>query len=152
VGVSLKKGPKMRWVTYGLVLCVLCFGGMARAQEVKPEDQTKKIEELKKDLQDAQNRREELAKENEKLTTRVAELKKENDAQAAQIQDLQRQAADFADRTLFLGSHYAGWKQFIAANPAIRMQWELFIKMAGMGAGPQSLLFLDPSWPLSEQQ
>jgi septal ring factor EnvC (AmiA/AmiB activator) len=152
VGVSLKKGPKMRWVTYGLVLCVLCFGGMARAQEVKPEDQTKKLEELEKVLKDAQDRRADLARENQKLTAQIAELKKETDAQAAQIKDLQHQAADFADRTLFLGSHYEAWKQFIAANPEIRTQWELFIKLAGMGAGPRSLLFLDPNWPLSEEQ
>lgn len=139
----------LRWVTCGLI--VLGLTGVARAQDVKPGDEETKLKEMKQELKDAQDRRAELAMENQKLLAHVAELDKANKAQAAQLEDLKRQAAGFADQTVFLGSHYAAWKQFIAANPDVRMQWELFLKVTGSGEAPQSLLFLDVNWPLSEE-
>ncbi len=80
----------------------------------------------------------------------MAELEKQNNAQAAQIETLQKQAEGFADRTLFLGAHFAAWQQFIAANPAIQYQWEVFEAMTGLGNNPQeNPVFVDTNWPLS---
>jgi hypothetical protein len=127
---------------YGF-LAVLLAAGAAYGQNATPQDLQKANTELKAELAKAQERKTELS-------ARVAELEKQNAAQAAQIETLQKQAEGFADRTLFLGAHFATWQQFIAANPAIRYQWELFEAMTGLGSSPQeNPVLVDTNWPLS---
>jgi hypothetical protein len=115
--------------------------GTIRAQDVKGDD----LKNMRAELKAAQDRKAELS-------TRVAELEKQNQAQAAQLEEMKRQAASVADRTLFLGAHYAAWTQFIAANPAIKMRWELFEQAAASASVAQSAIFMDPNWPLSGKQ
>ena len=129
---------------------MLSLTGVVRAQAVKP-DTAALLKETAQKLQDAQDRKAELAKENAKLTAQIAELTKANKAQAAQIEDLKTQVAAFADKTLFLTTHYTTWKQFIAANPTVKVQWEMF-EQATSAFASQSPFFMDPNWPLSEYQ
>jgi septal ring factor EnvC (AmiA/AmiB activator) len=124
---------------------VLMVAGAAYGQNASPQDLQKANAELKAELKAAQERKTELS-------TRVDELEKQNKAQAAQIEQLKKQAEGFADRTLFLGAHYAAWEQFMAANPSIRAQWDLFEATMGIGASPQNPLFVDTNWPLSGEQ
>jgi hypothetical protein len=138
----------MRWVIGSLI--VLSFTGIVHAQDVKP-DLDKLLKETQKQLKEAQDRKAELASANEKLSAHIAELEKTNKEQASQIDDLKRQVAGFADRTLFLTSHYNTWKQFIGANPNIKAQWEVFERVTSVVI-PQSAIFMDPEWPLSAIQ
>ena len=130
---------------------VLLLAGIARGQDVKPDDLKKLLNQTRDELKSVQDRKAELAMENAKLSNRIAELEKINQAQAAQLDDLKRKAAAFADRTLFLSTQYAAWTQFINLNQAIKMQWAIFedtIAMAGAGHSP---LFIDTDWPLSQK-
>jgi uncharacterized phage infection (PIP) family protein YhgE len=138
----------MRWVIGSLM--VLSMAGIVHAQDVKP-DLDKLLKETQKQLKEAQDRKAELASANEKLSSHITELEKASKEQAAQIDDLKRQVAAFADRTLFLTTHYNTWKQFIGANPTIKAQWEVFEKITSVVA-PQSAIFMDTEWPLSVDQ
>jgi septal ring factor EnvC (AmiA/AmiB activator) len=130
---------------YGF-LTVFLVAGAAYGQNATPQDLQKVNAELKAELAQAQDRKAELS-------TRVAELEKQNNAQAAQIETLQKQAEGFADRTLFLGAHFAAWQQFIAANPAIQYQWEVFEAMTGLGNNPrENPVLVDTNWPLSSKK
>ncbi|MGD0138286.1 MAG: hypothetical protein ABSD28_05375 [Tepidisphaeraceae bacterium] len=129
----------MRWVMG--CLAVLMFAGTVRGQDVKPDE----LKNMRAELKAAQDRKAELS-------TRVAELEKQNQAQAAQLEEMKRQAADVADRTLFLSAHYAAWTQFIAASPPIKMRWELFEQTVASANAPPSPIFMDPNWPLSVKQ
>jgi hypothetical protein len=122
-------------------LAVLMIAGTAGAQDVKPDE----LKIMRAELKAAQDRKAELS-------SRVAELEKQNQQQAALLEEMKRQAAGVADRTLFLSAHYAAWTQFIAANPAIRMRWELFEQTVASAGAPESAIFLDPNWPLSVKQ
>lgn len=138
----------MRWPICALIL--LTFTAPLHAQNAKP-DADKLLKETEDKLKDAQDRRAQLADQNTKLAAQIADLKKTIETQSAQIVDLKTQAAGFADKTLFLTTHYTAWKQFIAANPAVKVQWEFFEKTAATFI-PQSPLFIDPNWPLPEDQ
>lgn len=132
---------------------VLLLAGIARGQDVKPDDMKKLLNETQAGLKTAQNRLVELATENGKLAARITELDKINKAQAAQLDDMKRKAAVFADRTLFLSTQYAAWVQFINANPAVKMQWEIFEETtAAVNAPSSSPIFMDTDWPLSVKQ
>src|SRR5579872_4011008 len=96
------KGLKMRRII-GCVT-VLLLAGIARGQDVKPDDLKKLLNQTRDELKSVQDRKAELAMENAKLSNRIAELEKINQAQAAQLDDLKRKAAAFADRTLFLST------------------------------------------------
>jgi predicted nuclease with TOPRIM domain len=134
----------------GCVL-VLMLAGIARGQEVKPDDLRKLLDQTKQALKEAQDRKAELATENLKLSAQVNELAKVNQAQAAQLDDLKRRAAAFADRTLFLSAQYAAWTQFLEMNPVVKMHWSIFEETtASVGSG-QSPLFMDTDWPLSSK-
>ena len=133
----------MRSVTCFLMVLILATAALADTS--KPDDTLAQ-------LKAAQDRKAELATENGKLLAQVAELQKQLQVQGAQLDELKRQAAIIADRTFFLSSHYAAWTQFISANPAIKMQWELFLRMVVTGSTPQTPLFMDPDWPLSAKQ
>jgi hypothetical protein len=133
----------MRWITSGLA--VLILAGAAYGQNASPQDLQKLNAELKAELTAAQERKTELS-------TRVDELEKQNKAQAGQIEELKKQAAGFADRTLFLGAHYAAWEQFMAENPGVRSQWDLFEAMTGLGNTAENPVFVDRDWPLSGKE
>jgi predicted nuclease with TOPRIM domain len=129
---------------YGIL--VLVAAGTAWGQNVSPQDLQKINTELKAELSAAQERKTELS-------ARVDELEKQNKAQAAQIEAMQKEAAGFADRTLFLGAHFAAWEQFIEENPEIKYQWELFEEMTGLGNNPQqNPVLVDTDWPLSSKK
>jgi septal ring factor EnvC (AmiA/AmiB activator) len=138
----------MRWAICSLIM--LSITGVVRAQEVKP-DPTGLLKETEQKLKDAQDRKAQLADENARLAAQIADLQKTNKAQAAQIDDLKTQVAGFTDKTLFLSTHYAAWKQFITANPAIKVQWEIFQRVTSAFA-TQPPFFIDPEWPLPQDQ
>ncbi len=140
----------MRWMI--LCLVVLTAATAAPADNVKPDDLERMFHDTLLQLKAAQNRKAELATENEKLAARVADLEKQVQAQSLQLDDLKRQASSMADRTLFLRSHYAAWEAFIAANPALRTQWELFMRTLAWVSAPQPPVFMDPQWPISMQR
>jgi hypothetical protein len=137
----------MRWMI--LCLAVLTSATAARGDNVKPDDVERMFHDTLIQLKDAQNRKAELATQNEKLTARVADLEKQLSAQGLQLDDARRQASALADRTLFLRSHYAAWEQFIAAYPAVRAKWELFMRTVAWASAPQPGIFMDPEWPIS---
>ena len=140
----------MRRVSFFLVVVMLA--ATAPAQTVKPDD-SKKYKDTLNELKAAQDRKAELATQNEKLAARVAELEKQLQAQSVQLDEMKRQALAFADQTFFLRSHYEAWKHFIAANRAVKMQWEIFVQaVASLNASPQPAIFMDPQWPLSVEQ
>ncbi len=137
----------MRWVIG--CLAVFMVAATAAAQDVKPDQLIKMLNDTKAQLKAAQDRKAELAAENDKLAAHVAELEKQLQAQAAQLDELKRQAAAFADRTFFLRSHYEAWKHFVGASPAIRVQWEFFMRSVEEVGAEQPAIFMDPQWPLS---
>ena len=126
-------------------LTVLMMATVALADTPKPDDTLAQ-------LKAAQDRKAELATENGKLLAQVAELQKQIQIQNGQLDELKRQAAIIADRTFFLSTHYAAWTQFISLNPAIKTQWELFLRMVVSVNNPQTPPFMDPDWPLSVEQ
>ena len=127
------------------VLMMVALADTALADTPKPDDTLAQ-------LKAAQDRKAELATENGKLLAQVAELQKQLQIQTGQLDELKRQAAIIAERTFFLSSHYAAWTQFISANPAIKKQWELFLRMVVSVDDPQGPFFMDPDWPLSVEQ
>jgi septal ring factor EnvC (AmiA/AmiB activator) len=144
-GFFAEKGHKMRRIIGCLM--VLLFAGAVHAQDVKPDDLKKLLDQTRAELQRAQDRKAELS-------ARVNELEKATQAQAAQLDDLKRAAAAVADRTLFLSTQYAAWTQFLALNPALKSQWTLFedsIAAAGT-MQPPAPFFMDPNWPLSQKK
>ena len=131
---------------------VMVRGSVVLGQDVKPDDLKKLLDLTRADLKRAQDRKADLAMENEKLSSQVRELAKTNQAQAAQLDELKREAAAFADKTLFLSTQYAAWLQFIGLNPAVKMQWAIFEETTAsvnIPKGSESPIFMDPDWPLS---
>ena len=127
-----------------IVTCVtvLLLAGVAHAQDVKPDDLKKLLVETRAELKNAQDYKAQLA-------SQVSELVRVNQIQAEQINDLKRQAAAFADRTLFLSAQYALWTQFLNLNPAVRVQWAIFEDANAAADAGQSPFFMDTNWPLS---
>jgi septal ring factor EnvC (AmiA/AmiB activator) len=140
----------MRWMI--ACLAVLMVASTVVAQDVKPDDMKKLLDDTKAQLKAAQDRKAVLAAENDKLAAHVAELEKQLQTQNTQLEDLQRQVADFAERTFFLRSHYQAWQRFIAATPAIKAQWDFFMQSTVAIGANQPAIFMDPQWPLSMMQ
>jgi hypothetical protein len=138
----------MRYVGYCLAILVV-LGQPVRAQDnAQPEDYQKLYNQTLAQLKDAQNRKSELATANAALTVQVADLQKQQQAAASQMAELKIQIAGYAERTFFLRNHYNAWTQFIAANPLVQMQWDLFLaRQSPIGPNVQ-LPMLDPDWPL----
>jgi septal ring factor EnvC (AmiA/AmiB activator) len=145
------KGRVMRLVMI-VSLAVLMAATSARGDNVKPDDLERMFHDTLIQLKEAQNRKAELATENEKLTARVAELEKQVSAQSVQLDEIKRQESALADKTLFLRSHYAAWEQFIAANPGVREQWEIFMRTLAWVSAPEPGIFMDPEWPVSMER
>jgi hypothetical protein len=141
----------MRWMILCLVLLTTVTA--APADNVKSDDLERMFHDTLIQLKEAQNRKAELATENEKLVARVADLEKQVQAQSVQLDEVKRQASSLADRTFFLRSHYAAWEQFIAANPGLKDQWEMFMRTVAWMSAPQPAgMFMDPQWPISMQR
>ncbi len=145
------KGRVMRLVMI-VSLAVLMAATSAWGDNVKPDDLERMFHDTLIQLKEAQNRKAELATENEKLTARVAELEKQVSAQSVQLDEIKRQESALADKTLFLRSHYAAWEQFIAANPGVREQWEIFMRTLAWVSAPEPGIFMDPEWPVSMER
>jgi len=124
-----------------ICLAVFLFSGLARGQDLKPDDVKKHLDAALAELKNAQDYKAQLA-------SQVSELVRVNQIQAEQINDLKRQAAAFADRTLFLSAQYALWTQFLNLNPAVRVQWAIFEDANAAADAGQSPFFMDTNWPL----
>jgi hypothetical protein len=137
------RGISMRLIW--IFALIASLAGVASAQdEIKPDELKKLYNDTLVQLKAAQDRKAELA-------TRVEQQEKQLQSADAQIADLQRQLADSADRTYFLRIYYNAWTQFIAAEPAIGKEWEVYLSTALPAPTPQSP-FYDPDWPLSAQK
>lgn len=125
----------------------LLIGGLVYAQdEPKPEQLRKMYDDALAQLKQAQDRKNELAAENEKLNGRVADLQKQFDAAKARVDEVNRESASYADKSFFLRSHYAAWREFIRRYPKVEVEWRVYL----FGAGPRAMPeYFDRDWPLS---
>jgi chromosome segregation ATPase len=139
---------RVLWISVTLLLMV----NFAFAQdEPRPEQLRKMYDDALAQLKQAQDRKNELAAENDKLNAKVAELQKQLDAAKVRVEEVNRAAASYADKTFFLRSHYAAWREFIQRYPKIEAEWRVFLE--GDALGPQRLPdVMDPQWPLSAAQ
>lgn len=117
-------------------LCLALFPAVAAAQDSR--DYKKDYEDALAQLKQAQDRKSELNRENEQLKAQLAALE-------AEAKVLRRDAADHAERTFFLRSHYAAWKRFIAANPELKKRWDQYL---GAAAAELPAPLVDPLVPL----
>jgi hypothetical protein len=139
----------MRYV--GSWLAVLMLASVALAEDdVKPQDLKKLYNETLVQLRAAQDRKAELASQNERMAMRAAELEKEIRFQTAQIDDLKRQTAGWAEKTYFLRTNYAAWRQFLEMNPAVRAQWTNYLERITPLSPVMEAPFFDLHWPLSD--
>ena len=121
------------------LLTAAAAGGLAQGQDdARPDQLRKRYGDALAELKQAQDRKTQLAADNEKLTAKVAELQKQLDAANAHVGELTRAAEEFDDRTFFLRSHYAAWKAFVGADPALKRRWGAYLR-GDEGAGT--------SWP-----
>jgi len=132
-------------LAFGFVMA--CVSPPLRAQpQSNPDDLSKKYEDALTQLKAAQDRKNELATENEQLKARIAELEKQAD-------EHRRAAAEFAQNTFFLRSHYAAWQTFIDRYPQLKTRWRVFLEGGLLGPDelpegfdPSPLTSLD-RWP-----
>ena len=132
-----------------IVFVVTCLGPPVRAQnQPNQEDLSKKYEDALAQLKAAQDRKNELATENEQLKARIAEIERE-------ANEHRRAAAEYAQNTFFLRSHYAAWQTFIERYPQLKTRWRVFLEggLLGQDELPEGF---DPSpltavdrWPRS---
>ena len=111
-------------------LAVTCLAPAHRAAAQDPGslDQLKRMyDETLGQLKAAQDRKNELAAENERLATRVRELEEQLAATTARVDQYRRDAATDAERTFFLRSHYAAWRQFLDRHPDLVARWKVFL-------------------------
>ena len=136
---------------------VLCAATVAVAQDQpKPEQMKKMYDDALAQLKAAQDRKNELAMQNEQLNSKVAELNKQIDALRGEMVELKRRDAESAERTFFLRSHYAAWREFLGQFPELKVRWELFLgdgKAVTPAAAPTETTdaLFDREWPLSAE-
>ena len=139
----------MRYLWYLALGATLLLGSSAQAQDQpKPDDYKKLYEDTLLQLKAAQDRRADLANDNSKLTDQIAAMQKQHDADQAEIMDLKTQIASFSERSFFLHAHYNAWTRFLAANPMVGMQWDLFLSHQEPIYPGIALPMIDPNWPL----
>jgi septal ring factor EnvC (AmiA/AmiB activator) len=142
-----------RWLRSGVVVVSLLVigggGGVAWAEDEPKPDQLKRMyDDALAQLKQAQDRKNELAAENDKLNAKMADLQKQLDAAKARVDEVNRESAEYAERTFFLRSHYAAWREFIRRYPKLEAEWRVFLE--GGTLGPERLKsVIDPDWPLS---
>jgi predicted nuclease with TOPRIM domain len=121
------------------VAVVLVAASLARAQDPPNADElSRKYQDALEQLKSAQDRKNELATENEQLRARIAELE-------SQLEDHKRAAAEYAQQTFFLRSHYAAWQSFVQRYPRLASQWRAFMQGDVLGAPADLPEFVDPS-------
>ena len=126
------------------VTAVALTAGFAFAQDANNPEQVKKLyQDALAQLKAAQDRKNELAKENERLGTEVERLKKELAGTQGEMAGLRAQAAEQAERSYFLRSHYALWRKFVSLYPTVELRWRLFVGPADWFGTPPA--DLDPT-------
>ena len=135
----------MRWVcvlvAVGWMACQVPF---SFAQDGLSSDQLRRMyDDAVAQLKTAQDRRNELARENEKLRARIAQLEKD-------LEQARTAANTIADKTFQARSEHAAFQEFLAANPSIRIQWQIFIEKSLLAA-PGSTDPLGLDWPLLDK-
>jgi hypothetical protein len=115
----------MRWrraaSAAAAVVIVLLTSGAGAQDQTTPEDLNRKYQDALAQLKGAQDRKNELATENDQLKARIAELEK-------QAEEHHRAAAEYAQQTFFLRSHYAAWQTFIERYPQLGVRWRVFLQ------------------------
>lgn len=115
-------------VCAAIMLSAAAWGGRALAQDnVKPEQWKKMYEDALGELKASQDRKSELAKENERLAAEVERLKQDVAAARSEVAALRTQAAEQAQRSFLLRSHYAAWRSFLSLYPTLEIRWRLFV-------------------------
>jgi outer membrane murein-binding lipoprotein Lpp len=91
-------------------------------------------------LKTAQDRRNELARESEKLKARITQLEKD-------LEQSRSAANALADKTFQVRAEHAAFTDFLRDNPAVRVQWQLFLEK-NLLACPDAGDLIDHDWPL----
>lgn len=139
-----------RWLQIGVVvLTTLATAGPILAQDAPKPDQLKKMyDDALVQMKQAQDRKNELAAENDKLNAKLAALQKQLEAAKVMQAEADRQAAEFAEKTFFLRSHYAAWQEFISQYPKLEQAWKMYLGGDALSS-PQVREYIDQNWPLS---
>ena len=126
------------------IVVVLVLTGIVWGQEQPTPEQLKKMyDDALVQLKDAQDGKNKLAIENEKLKTKLLEVQKQAE------EDQRRMADGFAEKTFFLRSQYAAFKEFLDRYPLLKERWQRFLKSPLLSTPPDVPEFMDPDWPLS---
>ena len=134
----------------GVVVVILLLASVSLAQdEPKPDELKKMYEDALVQLKAAQDRKNELGNENEKLKNRIAELEKTAAEKQAQMDALQEQVAGYAEKTFFLRSHYAAWREFLLQHPQLLTRWKVFLESNVLDPQNELPPLIDNDWPLS---
>jgi septal ring factor EnvC (AmiA/AmiB activator) len=120
--------------------------GATAQDELSSEQLRRMYDDAVVQLKTAQDRRNELARENQKLRDRIAELEK----LAKQADKAQAALNVLADKTFEARAERAAFQEFLAANPSIRIQWQLF-REKSLLAAPASGDPLCTDWPLPDK-
>ncbi len=114
----------MRWrraaVAAVLLVTTMMSSRVFAQDQPNTEDLNNKYQDALAQLKAAQDRKNELATENEQLKARIAELERHAD-------EHRRAAAEYANSTFFLRSHFAAWQTFIERYPQLKTRWRVFL-------------------------
>ena len=99
-------------------------------------------------LKAAQDRKAELAKENDGLTAKVEELKKQLADAQGQVESLKREIADNDERTFYLRSYHAAWQSFIRRYPEVMARWKLYLGDSILSVPQEIPDLINPEWPV----
>ena len=125
-----------------VALALSMLPGLSLAQEGLSNEQLKRMyDDAVVQLKSAQDRRNDLARENEKLKGHIAQLEHELAAKQSALDTI-------ADRTFQARSEWAAFTDFLASEPSIRVQWQLFLEH-NLFPEPNLSDFIDCDWPLS---
>lgn len=123
---------------------MLCAGSVALGQDELSSEQLRRMyDDAVAQLRTAQDRRNELAKENQKLRDRIAELEK-------QVKKAESDRNLIADKTFQARAEREAFLSFLAINPSIRLQWQIFMEKSLL-AVPGSADPLGTDWPLPDK-
>jgi septal ring factor EnvC (AmiA/AmiB activator) len=132
-----------------LIAALLLVAGVARAEETPNPDQLKRAyEDALVQLRAAQDSKSALANDNEKLLKQVDDLKKQLADAQGQIENLKRQVSDNDQKTFAMRSYQAAWRNFLKARPDLLVSWRLFLGEDALAVPQERLQFMGPGWPL----
>ncbi len=135
-------------------ICVLAVAGTIAwwvpgtlAQEGLSSDQLRRMyDDAVVHLKTAQDRRNELAREVEKLRGRITQL----EGSEKELEKVRAAASTLADKTFQARSEHAAFREFLAANPSIRIKWRAFVGSDVPGL-PSTGDPLGIDWPLPDK-